>query len=908
MGSSVVSGASARDRSQDQVKPLQLAPLATPEKIGKYLVLARIGSGAFGVVYRCHDPALDRTVAVKVLLSAGHASADILERFQREARAAARLSHPHIVPVFDLGVDDGNPFLVMEHVEGQTLDCLIGSPRLTVETTLRVIFHLAQALQVAHDQGVIHRDVKPGNVLIDRTGRPRLTDFGLARLAADATRLSKTGDLVGTPRYMSPEQVLLTADEIDHRTDVYSLGVLMYEMLTGCAAADGATPLAVLRHVADEEPVPVLERNPAVPEEVAAICARMMAKDRDVRYQTAGEVANDIQAYILQKMFGSPEVELLAGLPAATVTRRRSRLFWAWGILAAVVLLVTGFVIARFGFPVRLETDTQTSQAQPPAAVSPVADVATVVARTRTELARLPGLTDDRAYRERVTEILDDLNAVLKQQPEVSALALRGRILRRSGDFAAAIADFDKATQGETDNLLLLERVLARYQFEVLYLGSLGEPALRPHPSAELGTDLGKLASSELPAHKAAGKLVSAIISTDSETLTHAVAERPSKVPDELRADFLMLEADALARAAQSAHDEVQAAEDEQKTALRKRRDSLDARCVQAIRRGLEVDSRHLGLLFLKANGWYRRVEWEAADGEDRDQALRRHRPGFDAAYLRFRTVSPRFGLESATGRGVLLSNIGRNELALDQLTEAAGRTALPSSVMALRAWFQLNSPPDGELSAAYAGQILQQLAPSFESPPDEFGLYFTRAIAFAASGKWDDARHDLLDGKRRYRGASWPPQGGYSTWCQSATGPTTKFLDTTVELLGWFPTPAELRIRLEEELIKRLTGPDASLRDGVEADEVRSLTAWGHHRLAKYWAEKDDRANVLKHIRLALEFRLDDLTTQNFKDEPGIKAWNNEDEFAKLYAEFEKKKEGNQDGKAPKDVPNGKP
>lgn len=907
LGSSTISGASAASGD-----PAILAPLSQPNTIGKYRVLALIGSGAFGAVYRCHDPGLDRTVAVKVLLSADTATAEAGERFLREARAAARLSHPHIVPVFDTGVDGGRPFLVMEFVEGQPLDRLIGNPRLTVETTIRVIFHLAQALQTAHDEGVIHRDVKPANVLIDRSGRPRLTDFGLARLAADATRLSQTGDLVGTPRYMSPEQVLLPADEVDHRTDIYSLGAVMYEMLTGSPAADGPTPLAVLRRVADEEPVPVRECNAAVPEEIAAICARMMAKNRDTRYPTAGAVANDIQGCILRKMFGSPEVELLAGLPSGAVQHPRPRRFWvALGV--AVGLLLTGFVLARFLYPVRPATDTPLPSPAPvvalPPSAPPTEEVPVVLARVRAELTRLPTLVDDRTYRDRVTELLDELNAILKQHPDdVSALTLRGRVLRRTGDYTAAIADFNKAALHAGEDLVLLERALARYQFEVLYLGSLAEPALRPFPSAELLADLGKLAKSNLPAIRAVGRLGSALASADPNSLTPALADRPNAVPEDLRADFLMLEADTLARAAQAIHDEAQAADDELKPPLRKRRDDLDARCVQAIRSGLEADPHHLGLLFLKANGWYRRVEWEGGDGEDRDQALRRHRAGFDAAHLRFRSVSPRFGVESATGRAVLLSNFGRNELALDQLTEAAGRVTLPPPVAALRAWFQLNNPPDGELSAAYAGQLLQQFGPSFETPPDEFGLYFTRALTQAAAGRWDDARRDILDGKRKYRGMAWPPPGGYGAWCQTATGPVTKFLDTTIERLGDFPTPVDLRIRLQEELIRRLTGPDPALRDGIVADEIRAMTAWGNYRLAKFWAEKNDRANVLKHIRRALAFRLADLTAQTFQDDSAIKAWNNEVEFAKLYAEFEKKPKGKEDEKSPKEPINPKP
>jgi len=205
-----------------------------PRHIGKYEVIDRLGSGAFGVVYRCRDAALDRTVAVKVLSTAGHADPDSLERFQRESRAAARFSHPHIVPVFDCGLDGDWPYLVMENVEGQSLDRLIGSPRLTLETTLRVIFHLAQALEAAHEQGVVHRDVKPANVLIDKKGEPHVTDLGLAkRISAEPHEdaplsLTATGQVLGTPRFMPPEQAGGETEMIGPPSDVYSLDAILY--------------------------------------------------------------------------------------------------------------------------------------------------------------------------------------------------------------------------------------------------------------------------------------------------------------------------------------------------------------------------------------------------------------------------------------------------------------------------------------------------------------------------------------------------------------------------------------------------------------------------------------------------------------------------------------------------------
>ncbi len=160
--------------------------------------------------------------------------------------------------------------------------------------------------------------------------------------------------------------------------------------------------------------------------------------------------------------------------------------------------------------------------------------------------------------------------------------------------------------------------------------------------------------------------------------------------------------------------------------------------------------------------------------------------------------------------------------------------------------------------------------------------------MTHAAIGRWQEARRDLIDGKRRYRRGNWPPaEGSYADWCRDVVSPPVKFLDSTIVILWNLPTPPEIRIRLQDELIRGLTGPDESLRRGLPPAELKMLTGWGHYRLARFWADKDDRANVLKHARLALACRLPNLGVTTFKDDPVIQAWNNEADFASLYAEF---------------------
>ncbi len=221
-----------------------------PPQIGKFPVVRRLGVGAMGEVFLCVQPELERQVAVKVM----RGGAAQWPRFQREARSAARLVHPHVVRVYDVGLDHESPYIVMEFVDGRPLSELIGSEYLTLPVTLRLLFHITEALDAAHLQSIIHRDLKPSNILIDGHGRPRLTDFGLAKSLLHDSTLSGSGDLVGTPRYMAPEQILGDNAELDQRVDIYALGVVMYEMLAGRPPFDGTNVVQILRQVTDDEP------------------------------------------------------------------------------------------------------------------------------------------------------------------------------------------------------------------------------------------------------------------------------------------------------------------------------------------------------------------------------------------------------------------------------------------------------------------------------------------------------------------------------------------------------------------------------------------------------------------------------------------------------------------------------
>ncbi len=272
-----------------------------PKNIGRYEIIEEIGHGAMGSVFRATDPAMGRVVAIKTILTAALASEqaeEFLTRFQREARAAGALAHPGIVPVFDVGEHDGAPFLVMEFVNGQTLaDAMKKGDRLTLERVCEIGQQIAEALGYAHRKGVVHRDIKPANILLTSqeaygSERPRITDFGVAKLTAG--EVTTTGQLLGTPAFMPPEQ--FTGAPIDGRTDLFSLGVILYQMATGEQPFPGETMTTVSYKVVHVDPVPPSKLNPAISAAMESVILKCLAKSPAERYQTGEELARDLEA------------------------------------------------------------------------------------------------------------------------------------------------------------------------------------------------------------------------------------------------------------------------------------------------------------------------------------------------------------------------------------------------------------------------------------------------------------------------------------------------------------------------------------------------------------------------------------------------------------------------------------
>ncbi|HXH68411.1 MAG TPA: protein kinase [Candidatus Limnocylindrales bacterium] len=276
------------------------------ETISHFRVIEKLGEGGMGVVYKAIDTRLDRPVALKFLPDKVARDAQALERFRREARAASALNHPGICTIYDIGEHDGRAFIAMEFIDGETLRSHIGGKALPIEETLKLGIQIAEALDAAHSEGIIHRDIKPANIFVTKRGQAKVLDFGLAKLVrkgiADAgaesggdttDSTSILGIISGTPAYMSPEQV--RGDSLDGRTDIYSLGLLLYEMATGRQAFNGSTGGVIIEAVLTRSPVAARSINPDIPPRLEEIISKALDKDREQRYQHAAEVRAELQ-------------------------------------------------------------------------------------------------------------------------------------------------------------------------------------------------------------------------------------------------------------------------------------------------------------------------------------------------------------------------------------------------------------------------------------------------------------------------------------------------------------------------------------------------------------------------------------------------------------------------------------
>jgi len=261
---------------------------------GRYQIIAELGRGSMGVVYKAHDPQIDRTIALKVLREDRVTSEDFVKRFLKEAMAVGRLSHPGIVTVYDVGQDRGSIYIAMEFLQGMPLDELMATKSFSLDEIVNIGIQTAQALQYAHQHGIIHRDIKPPNIIYSPEGSIRVTDFGIARIEdPNGHQMTQVGEILGTPRYMSPEQVM--GQPLDGQSDLYSLGVILYQLTTGRRPFQGDTLAAIFRAITQDTPEAPHTLDPRVPEALSSLIMKLLDKDPARRFSSGNNLIGELR-------------------------------------------------------------------------------------------------------------------------------------------------------------------------------------------------------------------------------------------------------------------------------------------------------------------------------------------------------------------------------------------------------------------------------------------------------------------------------------------------------------------------------------------------------------------------------------------------------------------------------------
>jgi serine/threonine protein kinase len=323
------------------------------DKIGKYEIIDLLGKGAMGIVYKALDPDIDREVAVKTirfdLISDEEEKNELMLRFIREARAAGKLVHPNIITIHDVGKEKDMTYIVMQYIEGPSLqNWIVSKKKFSAPDIVKLMLQLCDAMNFAHQSGIVHRDIKPANILLDNNGKPYICDFGVAHV--EMSTITQTGATIGTPSYMSPEQVM--GKKIDKRSDVFSLGAILYELLTGKRPFEGESITTVIYKIVNEEAVPLTQVRKELPPEFEQIMSKALAKDPDSRYGSCAELADD-----LKKVTNfSDETLTMTGIQKSafgikTSLKKKKKIVLPIALAGAVIIAGIGgfFLYQKFG-------------------------------------------------------------------------------------------------------------------------------------------------------------------------------------------------------------------------------------------------------------------------------------------------------------------------------------------------------------------------------------------------------------------------------------------------------------------------------------------------------------------------------------------------------------------------------